>query len=125
MYPGNNGDSLKNPIVAANKIYVDDITNNSYISLPAIFPMAVSELHEDVSVDVYPNPTSGKFEITSSARMERIDIYNASGQKLVLNNQAQTGILKQVIDLSSAPRGIYILRIVTESGVSVRKLTLL
>ena len=124
MYPGNNGDSLINPLVAANKIYLDDLVNNSYLELSAIFPMWVSEVaSEEINADVYPNPSTGKFKIimTGEVQNSALEIYNAFGEKI---NPGITGLSAGkgwILDLSTQPKGIYFLKLKTAGGAETRK----
>lgn len=77
-----------------------------------------NELNNSINknIIVYPNPFSGKFKIDSD-RIENVEIFNMAG-KLVYNGK------ESEIDLSSEPKGIYILELRTISGVIVEKLLL-
>ena len=58
---------------------------------------------------VYPNPTSSKIIATSNEFYDRVEVYNVLGQKTY--TQAIGAILdNQEIDLSSLPKGTYILK---------------
>jgi uncharacterized repeat protein (TIGR03803 family) len=73
------------------------------------------------SINVYPNPGSGIFQLgishaeLVSASQPIIEVYNALGQKVFVET------LKQVqgdnaINLSNQPNGIYLYRVLSESG---------
>ena len=70
----------------------------------------------DSNVCVYPNPTKGIVNITAEG-IKRMEVLNAIGQKVfeTVDNQ---------IDLSQFGTGIFILRIETETGVSIQKIVL-
>jgi len=58
---------------------------------------------------VYPNPTSSKIIATSNEFYDRVEVYNVLGQKTY--TQTIGGILDNLeIDLSSLPKGTYILK---------------
>jgi len=80
---------------------------------------AVSELSNAESVEVYPNPTTGKFTMQMS-RYEnaQIEVYNIMGEKVystIITNRSST------INLD-APNGIYFLQLKTDQGVATKKL---
>ena len=70
----------------------------------------------DACITVYPNPTSGKFTISSKSIISSVEIYNLHGQRIdsdfKINRQTSTEI-----DLSSHSKGIYILNI--HSGTKI------
>lgn len=109
MYPFGDGDTLVNPLAANNKVYTDGTINNSYITLPltASPPLAISETgSDDIAVEIYPNPTAGKFYIHQTKSIDGYEIYNALGEKVSgVDGDVHTG------DLSAQPRGIYFLHI--------------
>jgi len=67
---------------------------------------------------IYPNPSHGSFIVTGEVR--KIQIYNQTGQPIeFIAEDVQEG--KQV-QLQSASRGIYILRLQSNAGVSAHKI---
>ena len=80
--------------------------------------VSVNELTSDVAVDVYPNPSTGKFNlvIAGEAKLVQIEIYNISGEKIFAQ---QTQNENSEIDLSNQPGGIYFLKIINEDASSV------
>ncbi len=92
---------------------------------------------KDLGFRIYPNPTSGKFQVSSFSegvltdkfQVEQIEIYNVmgekvfssvvSGQSLVATNNYQ---LSTNIDLSAQPSGIYFLHLKTEQDIATQKL---
>ncbi len=121
MYPGNNGDSLQNPVTAVNKIYTDDLTNHSYISMPltASPPLAVSEMHTElIQAEIFPNPTTGKFTVqTSGYNVEEIEVTDMTG-RLLKTIKAQQGVYSM-----DTPKGIYLLNIISGGKtITVKKI---
>lgn len=70
-------------------------------------------------INVYPNPTSGKFQISSpSNQMQSVEIYNVLGEN-VFNSEINNE--NSVIDLSIQPSGIYLIHVNTIDGMLIRK----
>ncbi|MBO7625291.1 MAG: T9SS type A sorting domain-containing protein [Bacteroidales bacterium] len=71
-----------------------------------------------VSLDVSPNPATEQLNVACGVRMHEITLYNTAGQQMrqinPCGNEAQ-------IPLSGLPRGLYLLKVQTDSGSAVRK----
>ena len=68
---------------------------------------------------VYPNPTSGEFNIESKIsdiRWQKVTIYNIFGENIFDSKTQQLN--GSPIDISHAPNGIYFLRITDEKGIT-------
>lgn len=96
------GNRVKREIVLQTRA-AEKSTNESY-----------SEMLNDRDIRIYPNPTEGQLtvEITGDGAC-RFDIYNISGQQVLTTN---SGPGRVVLDISSQPKGFYILRITTGNG---------
>ena len=70
---------------------------------------------------VYPNPTDGNLNITAE-NMRRITIVNALGQ-MVYDREANSD--ETIINMSQFDAGIYLVRITTENGVAVKRVSVL
>lgn len=94
------GNRVKREIVLQTRA-AEEFTNESY-----------SEMLEDRGIRIYPNPTEGQLtvEITGDGAC-RFDIYNISGQQVLTTN---SGPGRVALDISSQPKGLYILRVTTE-----------
>jgi len=117
----------------SGKGYVGLGYNSSGSKLNDLWEYTDTTLHEGVNevannttiFNIYPNPSSGKFKVTSSkSQVTSMEVYNLYGEKTVAvaggsGNQNQT-----TIDLTSQPDGIYFVRIVTEKGVTGKKIIL-
>ena len=66
---------------------------------------------------IYPNPAREKLWIAVEPPLKRIEIYDFSG-KLVLEKKIHT----DSVSLDELPRGSYLIRLYTDSGVTVKKL---
>ncbi|RLD83834.1 MAG: hypothetical protein DRJ10_02700 [Bacteroidetes bacterium] len=72
------------------------------------------------NVKVFPNPTNGIFIIEGN-NIQRIEIKNVNGGDIkdVTTNKKQLEI-----DLSQYPKGIYLIKVITDKGVAVKKVVL-
>lgn len=78
----------------------------------------LNEVLNENTVHVYPNPTSGNFTVevsTSNDVTGTIEVVDVLGQLVTTPIQKNLNGLRQTFDLSGLSKGIYILRISTES----------
>lgn len=80
---------------------------------------AVEEATTSSSVNVYPNPTNGMLNVAGQGTMH-ISVLNVLGQTL----QETCSEGNATLDLSQYESGMYLIRIETESGVMVQKVTI-
>ncbi len=82
--------------------------------------VALNEAHPaDFELNVYPNPSSGVFNIDSDTRIKHVQLYDLSG-KLIYQNTLNA--LKNILDLSHLSSGLYVLNIQTEKGIKSVKI---
>jgi hypothetical protein len=84
--------------------------------------ICVTGIDKNISTElnIFPNPSTGKFILDSKITKGEISVYNVSGEKVFYSN-AQSSEDKS-IDLSEQPNGIYFLNIKTKNGSTTRKL---
>lgn len=70
---------------------------------------------------VYPNPTDGNLNVTVEA-MSRITIVNALGQ-VVYDREVNSN--NEVVNMSQYEAGVYMVRVVTDKGVAVKRIMVL
>ena len=110
MYPGNNLDSVFNPLFATNKIHLGTATPSRLV-LP-IDNTSTSIWEEDpIQVSVYPNPTTDWLKIASSEPINRLELYDLTG-KLIVSEYINTNQL----NMNGIKEGVYILVIETSKG---------
>lgn len=80
-----------------------------------IIPKYDTKVNEKVSpsVSIYPNPSSGHFIIEAEG-MKHIEIFNALGQCIKSEN-AENELYE--VNLESSNVGIYLIRVLTETGI--------
>jgi polyhydroxybutyrate depolymerase len=69
------------------------------------------------SVSVYPNPAKDFLSIETTYNIERVEIFNITGQRVYAGTQPN-----QPISLSDLNPGIYLLKIETDAGTDVKKI---
>ena len=80
-------------------------------------PLMVDEL--EVINSIYPNPTSGDLNINAEA-MTHVTVFNAMGQ-MVYDQDVNTDSM--VLNMGQYEAGVYMVRIDTENGSSVKRIT--
>lgn len=70
------------------------------------------------ATNVYPNPSTGVFNVTSDQKIKTIYVYDVTGKLIQTFNGAGN---KSEINLSTFGKGAYILRIQTDQSVSTKK----
>lgn len=74
--------------------------------------VGIDEHYINDNIKIFPNPTTAKIEITSTEKVLIIKLFDIRGIELLVTN-------KQVIDLSSLPEGIYLVKVDFTDGASV------
>ena len=98
---------------SADGFYFDDLTINILDE-----NLGANDFLE-TAFTIYPNPVKDVLTINTTISNYTVAIYNIQGQ---LINEMNTVSETQTIDYSSYARGIYLMRISTESGVKVFKI---
>lgn len=73
------------------------------------------ELDNMPEITIYPNPSNGTFTLENATSIQTLEIYDANGQKV------QVELFNNQLDLTDQPKGIYLLRVLLESGELVSK----
>jgi len=79
---------------------------------------------EDISFQVYPNPSDGKFSLILNATNEtemEIDILDITGH-LIFSKLLQRGQKYMIIDLAESPTGIYFVRLKSNYGFQTHRI---
>ncbi|HEY4539885.1 MAG TPA: T9SS type A sorting domain-containing protein [Faecalibacter sp.] len=65
------------------------------------------------SIKVYPNPVKDVVNLQTSKEVKTIAIYNLAGQKII---SKEVNIINPSLNVSSLPKGVYILKVETNEG---------
>ncbi|MBI3502495.1 MAG: T9SS type A sorting domain-containing protein [Bacteroidetes bacterium] len=95
--------------------------------------VGVHENELNNSISVFPNPSNGKMQVAlaaGSGSLTTIDIYNVHGEKVTQSNipsgaslpAGQAGNL--TIDISNQPKGIYFVKVQSESKIYTEKVVI-
>ena len=76
--------------------------------------------NEQPTMALYPNPTRGDLTIRAEG-MRHVSVFDLLGQKVY---EAETEADEHCADLSPLPAGLYLVRVSTDSGVIVQRVTL-
>ena len=85
-------------------------TNCNYIT-------SLTETQIEDRLSVYPNPSSGLFNLTVNEEIKSIEVFGFNGQKL-----EEVHVRENEIDLANYPKGIYFLRVQTANKLISKKL---
>ncbi|MBT8260841.1 MAG: T9SS type A sorting domain-containing protein, partial [Bacteroidia bacterium] len=90
-------------------LYIDNINvNDGNLSLND------NELLDDLIV--YPNPTSDILNIKSSVQLEKLELFNILGEKIIITEQTS------VLDLKSVSSGVYLLKVHSKYGYTIKRI---
>lgn len=73
-------------------------------------------------INIYPNPSSGKFNISTSDYIKKIEIYNIVGTNIYNNTTINETTYN--LDLSKFSKGMYFVKISTENKIFEKKIIL-
>jgi len=68
-------------------------------------------------ISVYPNPVKNEIFIKTDSQIKRVEIYSLTGALLLLENN-----FNEKISVSDLPKGVYMLRIYTDNGLTIEKI---
>lgn len=74
--------------------------------------LGTSEVTKKSSAKIYPNPTSGSVYVKTEERLEKYEVYNIAGQKLMEGTS-------NVVNMDSLTSGTYLIRIYTKDKKSI------
>jgi beta-glucanase (GH16 family) len=85
--------------------YFDDFAYNSTLS--------VSNVKEAKSIQISPNPTTGKINI--SGEIDTVEVFNLNGQSVLKENS-------NTIYLDFLPRGVYLIQVISKGNTTISKI---
>ena len=103
------------------------LSNSIVVSVDSCASATEFESTEADDYQVYPNPTSGKISVEFFKPKANFvaKILNNQGQRALQTLENHTNLThKLVFDLSSFPKGVYFLQIISSTQTSVQKLVL-
>lgn len=95
----------------------NSVYSNALSELPPITVTSIETSNIDNSLNIYPNPNSGKFTVELGNELSNIEIYDLAGTKVYSLNQVQN---TQTISLPNI-KGIFVVKISSNSNVKAYK----
>ncbi|HOP04428.1 MAG TPA: CotH kinase family protein [Tenuifilaceae bacterium] len=74
---------------------------------------------QEIKVLLYPNPAKDNLRIAADSRIKQIQLVNSMGS--IIHTQP-TDSKEVITDVSTLPKGLYVVRIITENGIVIKKL---
>jgi hypothetical protein len=78
---------------------------------------------QDQSLTISPNPSSGKFTLTSTSPISSIEVYNLIGE-LIYSDFNLNRLTSKEINLTAAPKGIYFVKIKNGEKMQSREIVI-
>ena len=93
------------------RLYAEGTNNDLITSIDEATSVGSSFIN---GVQIYPNPADDYINILSPSKVMSIKIYAANGKEMLVED----GQGKNQVDISSLKKGLYLLRVITESNGS-------
>lgn len=97
--------------------YPAGLDHYSYINLYR-GTVNISEIKNNIQLEIFPNPTAGIINIKSSVNIDRVQVYNIYGA--IIGEFEGNGKI-QPVNLSSCNSGVYVVRVHTKMGVASKQ----
>lgn len=78
--------------------------------------LSVQEATAPASLSLYPNPVTTDFSISSPSEVRQVEIFSTDGKQLAKHSAGKT------YSVSHLPKGLYLVKITTKTGVVTKKL---
>lgn len=101
------GEELTNVNPGTDDIFVAKLSNS--LGLSEVTP---------ASIQIYPNPSNGIFNLKSDSNIKSVEVLNMTGQ-LIYGSKVNSNDFE--INIQSRPAGVYILKVQTDKGFEIKK----
>ena len=82
-------------------------------------PLSVAEIEDDVNFSLAPNPTSGRFTVSSEKeQIKRVEVFDLQG-KAVLTTFPRA--FSAEVDLTAFPEGVYLVQVLAGNQILTGK----
>ncbi|HRN93551.1 MAG: T9SS type A sorting domain-containing protein [Chitinophagales bacterium] len=112
---------VKNLTVSNDVLYFSGYNNDTKQELYklALNPSAIGKINQS-TINIFPNPSNGKFIISSDIIQDGIiEVYNMAGIKVL--SQDVLSLTKNSIDISGMTKGVYVIKVKTNNSVSTQR----
>jgi|AntAceMinimDraft_17_1070374.scaffolds.fasta_scaffold03386_3 Zn-dependent metalloprotease len=105
-----------------DNVYIDNI----YFSEESTESIEEPQICQDREIIIYPNPNKGVFNLeytSKQAESIKIEILDLLGKNLEQKNMSVVkGLNKITLDLKGQPKGIYVIKITSQSGILINRI---
>jgi len=108
-----------------NVVVADEANNKAaYKAVKTTTKVGIDPItNDELRITVYPNPTTGKFNVQSSMfKVQSVEIFDVYGRKVYEDSNSCGLTVLRSYDLTVFPAGIYFLKITTETGIVTKKI---
>jgi len=108
--------NISNEVVEVSVKPFSDYCLHHEAKLTCVAPPLTTNIQdlEEIQLEVYPNPSTGNFKILSRNAIEKIEVFDLSGKRILIENSSE-------IDLKDFDAGIYFFKIFTSTGSILKK----
>lgn len=107
-------------------VVIDAYGCQSEDSITINFVTTIGDLNRDLNFSIYPNPSKGLFNLELSGVVNQyyqVEILSLQGQLISQENiYVDNATYSKQFDLSSFPKGVYIIRVMNDGVIKTRKL---
>lgn len=79
----------------------------------------INEIESEIAIKVFPNPSSDKVVVSADSEINKIELLALNGKILLTE---EPNVMRKQLHVSNVPNGIYVLRILLDRGVIIKKL---
>ncbi|MCK6609202.1 MAG: T9SS type A sorting domain-containing protein, partial [Flavobacterium sp.] len=127
---GGHGNVLLKVKSKENLVLNDIVTKNAKIYFDYNFPIVTNDANtifqalsnaipiKDLSISLYPNPTSSLLNIKAENRIKSVELYDVQGRIIQVNKADSNEVL---IDVSVCNSGVYFVKVTTDFGSQIKK----
>ena len=127
---GGHGNVLLKVKSKENLVLNDIVTKNAKIYFDYNFPIVTNDANtifqalnnaipiKDLSISLYPNPTSSLLNIKAENRIKSVELYDVQGRIIQVNKADSNEVL---IDISGYNSGVYFVKVTTDFGSQIKK----
>jgi hypothetical protein len=83
---------------------------------------SVNAVETDLALTLFPNPANGVISYKSASTDLVFEIYNLPGE--LVYSKASDGLSAGTIDLTGQARGVYLMKIRSADGITVKRIVL-
>jgi hypothetical protein len=117
----------------SGQMYVIFSTNNAvrddgWSAHYSMFPLGIDDKKAFDNLIIYPNPTEGLINLGvyfATSQSLRVEVLSLNGTNVYSRSYGNlSGDINKQLDLTSLPKGVYILRMISDQAVANRKITI-